>query len=345
MTSPLRVAVAGAGRFGSLHARTWSEAGARIVAAVDADGGRAAELAGAYGAERHGTDLDDVLAGGGVDVVVVASDEASHTRLTDAAIAHGCHVFVEKPFSLDGRQAAASIAAAEAAGLHLIAGHISRFAQPYAYMREALDAGRLGDLWSVRLRRDFTRSWLADFGHRVHPVWESCIHDIDLAIFFTGERPASAYALQVIDRESGFPASMTALLRFESGRTVTIESAWSVPDRGPQSLAGALALDGTIAGAAELIGAKGTVTQRLINDALVEWNERGVFAPDLSLWPERNGRVGGALREEIEHAIAVFSGSVPNEWMPHREALWSVATAEAMIRSLESGRPEAVLTD
>ncbi|WP_308800028.1 Gfo/Idh/MocA family protein [Agromyces silvae] len=341
----LRIAIAGAGRFGTLHARAWSEAGAEIVAAVDADGERSRALAAAHGSDRHGTDLGVVLQDGGVDAVIVASDEASHTRLTDQAIEHGCHAFVEKPFSLHTAEAARSIAAAERAGLHLVAGHISRFAQPYAYMREALDAGRLGDLWSVRLRRDFTRSWLAAFGHRVHPAWESCIHDIDLAIFFTRECPQSVYALQVADDATGFPASMSALLRFASGRTVTIESAWSVPDRGPQSLAGALALDGTIAGAAELIGSSGTITQRLINDALVEWNEQGVFAPDLSLWPERNGRIGGALREEVEHALAVFSGTLPNERMPHREALWSVATAEAMIRSLESGQPEAVLTD
>ncbi|MCR2800220.1 Gfo/Idh/MocA family oxidoreductase [Microbacterium sp. zg-Y818] len=345
MTSPFRIAIAGAGRFGSLHARAWSEAGAQVVAAVDTDPERARVLAFAHGSDRHGTDLGEVLRGGEVGAVVVATDEASHTRLTDQAIEHGCHVFVEKPFSLSSTEAARSIAAAEAAGLHIIAGHVSRFAQPYAYMREALDAGRLGDLWSIRLRRDFTRGWLADFGHRVHPVWESCIHDIDLAIYFTGECPESVYALQVVDPDTDAPASMTALLRFPSGRTATIESAWSIPDRGPQSLAGALALDGTIAGEAELIGANGTVRQRLISDALVEWNERGVFTPDLSLWPERNGRIGGALSAEIEHALAVFSSGAENTRMPHRESLWSVATAEAMIGSLERGAPEAVITD
>jgi hypothetical protein len=31
--------------------------------------------------------------------------------------------------------------------------------------------------------------------------------------------------------------------------------------------------------------------------------------------------------------------------MPHDEALWSVGTAEAMIRSLASGQPETVLTE
>lgn len=345
MKKSLRVAIAGAGRFGALHARAWHESGAQIVAAVDVDRGRARALASKYSSDRFGTDLSELLNGGEVDAVIVASDEKSHSVLTDQAIEGGCHVFVEKPFSLSSVEASRSVKAAEAAGLHLIAGHISRFAQPYVYMREALDSGRLGELWSIRLRRDFTRSWLAAFGHRVHPAWESSIHDIDLAIFFAGERPESVYATQVKDESTGLPASIAALLRFPSGRTATLESAWNITDRAPQSLAGALALDGTISGEAELICSNGTVKQRLLSDAIVEWNQAGVTVPDLSLWPERQGHVGGALREEIEYAIQVFSGSIPNDRMPHCESLWSVATAEALIRSIESGRPEALLTD
>jgi predicted dehydrogenase len=341
---PTRIAIAGAGRFGTLHARAWQEAGAEIAAVADADATRAERLAATTGAGRHGTHLPDLVENGSIDAVVIASDEASHTALTDQAISAGCHVFVEKPFALSTREAAQSIRAAEAKGLHLVAGHISRFAAPYSYLRQALDAGRLGDLWTVRLRRDFTRSWLAAFGHRVHPVWESCIHDIDLAAYFTGEPPVTVFAVQVLDRETAVPTSISALLRYASGRTATIESAWSVPDAGPQSLAGALALDGTIAGEVELIGSLGTVKQRLLSDAIVEWNERGVVVPDLSLWPEHDGRLGGALRSEVEHALAVFQGAA-NERMPHAEALWSVATAEALIRSLASGQPEAVLTD
>lgn len=345
MTNPLRVAVAGAGRFGALHARAWHECGAQIVATADVDHGRAQALANEYQSARFGTNLSEVLASGGIDVVVVASDERSHTLLTNQAIESGCHVFVEKPFSLSSAEASLTVKAAESAGLHLITGHISRFAQAYGYMREALDSGRLGELWSIRLRRDFTRSWLAAFGHRVHPAWESSIHDIDLAIFFTGERPESVYATQVIDESTGLPASIAALLRFPSGRTATLESAWNITDRAPQSLAGALALDGTISGESELICSNGTVKQRLLSDAIVEWNQAGVTVPDLSLWPERQGRVGGALREEIEYAIQVFSGSIPNDRMPHCESVWSVATAEALVRSIESGRPEALLTD
>lgn len=342
MTDALRVVIAGAGRFGTLHGRTWGEAGAEVVGVVDADRGRATSVAERFGAPASGDDLCTVLDLVGANAVVIASDESTHTLLTDQAIAAGCHVFVEKPFALSGAEAARSIDAAEALGLQIIAGQISRFAQPYVYLKQAIASGRLGKLWTVRLRRDFSRGWLADFGARVHPVWESCIHDIDLAVFLTGERPERVFAVQTGLTASGVPSAVSALVEFGSGQTATIESAWSVPDRGPQSLAGALALEGTIAGEAEVIGAHGTVKQRLLSDAITEWGDAGVIAPDLSLWPEQYGRIGGALRAEIDHAIAVFSGTSINDLMPHQEALWGVQTAEALIRSLETGSPETI---
>lgn len=345
MTTSLRVVIAGAGRFGTLHARTWGEAGAEIVGVVDADRSRAAAVADQCGGVTSGDDLPVMLAQVAADAVVIASDELTHTLLTDHAINAGCHVFVEKPFALSGADAARTIAIAEASGRQVIAGQISRFAQPYAYLKQAIASGRLGELWTVRLRRDFTRSWLDDFGSRVHPVWESCIHDIDLALHLTGDRPRRVFAVQTRSATDAVPSAVSALVEFVGGKTATIESAWSVPDRGPQSLAGALALDGTIAGECEVIGARGTVKQRLLNDAITEWGDGGVIVPDLSLWPEQSGAIGGALRAEVDYAISVFTGRAENDFMPHREALWGVQTAEAMICSLETGGPVEIGAD
>ncbi|WP_084697295.1 Gfo/Idh/MocA family protein [Glaciibacter superstes] len=342
MTARVRVVVAGAGRFGSLHVRTWREAGADVVAVVDADASRAAAVASRFDIAVSGDDLARVLAEAKPDAVVVASDESTHTVVARTAIAAGCHVFVEKPLALSGRDAKETIDAAESQGLHVIAGQISRFAQPYVYLKQAISSGRLGELWTVRLRRDFTRSWLNDFGSRVHPVWESCIHDIDLALYLTGEQPQRVFAVQTRQGTDVVPSAVSVLVELSGGKTATIESAWSVPDRGPQSLAGALDLSGTIAGECEVIGEGGTVKQRLLSDAITEWGDNGVIVPDLSLWPEQMGRIGGALRAEVDHAINVFSGTRGNEIMPHREALWGVQMAEAIIRSLETGLPEKV---
>lgn len=335
--SAMNVVVVGVGRFGTLHLRTWREAGAEVVGVVDVDSDRARSVAAAHGVPVHGIGLGEVLDQVKADAVVIASDEASHSDIADEALVRGCHVFVEKPLALSSRRARTTVDLARARGLEVVAGHVSRFAQQYRYLRQALDSGRLGELWALRLRRDFSRAWFAAFGDRVHPVWESCVHDIDLAVYLTGEPARRVVAQQSAAAGGAAPSVVSALVEFAGGVMATIESAWTVPDRGPQTLAGALALDGTIAGECEVLGSSGTLRQRLVNDALVEWGPHGVTVPDLSLWPEENGRIGGALRTEVDYAIAVFAGHRKNDVMPPEHAVWGVEIAEAMVRSLQSG--------
>lgn len=339
MTGPLRIVIAGAGRFGELHLRAWRESGARVVGVTDVDAARAEAVAHRWDVPHHGTALSTTLAGGGADVVVVASDESSHSALADEAIAAGCDVFVEKPFALSTAAAERTAAAAAASGREVVVGQISRFAQPYRYLHAALQDGMLGALWATRLRRDFSRAWFADFGDRVHPVWESCIHDIDLAVYFHAEPATSVFATESRAAGAAAPSVISAIVEFASGATSTIESAWTVPQRGPQSLAGLLALDGTIDGEAQLIGSLGTARQRLIGDALTVWTDDQSLAPDLSLWPEEDGRVGGALRAEVAYAGEIFRRERANTVIPVEHAIWGVAIAEAIVASAGSGQP------
>ncbi|MFT4231892.1 Gfo/Idh/MocA family protein [Microbacterium sp.] len=336
MSGRLRVVIAGAGRFGTLHARVWTEAGAEVVGVNDADPVRAERLGLACSAEWD-ADLSALLSRVGAEVVVVSSEESSHASVALTALRAGAHAFVEKPFALRPADAELMIREAEQRGLTAYAGHISRFAQPYEYVRDALDTGRLGRLWALRLRRDFSRDWYSDFGSRIHPLWESGVHDIDLAIHFAQSEPVSVVAVQSGAAGSAAPSVFSMLVAFADGVTATIESAWAVPRGGPRSLTGVLELDGTIAAECEVIGSEGVIKQRLVGDSLVEWADAGVMTPDLSLWPERDGRVGGALRAEVDDAVRVFSGGKPNTRMPHAEALWSVRVASAAERSFEQG--------
>jgi predicted dehydrogenase len=338
----LRVVIAGAGRFGTLHARVWEETGATVAGVVDVEPDRARALAQRHRGALAGTDLGDVVARSGARAVVVASDELSHTRLTDQALEAGCHVFVEKPLAVDPAVAAATTARAAALGRHVVAGMISRFADPYVYARDCLDRGALGTLWALRLRRDFSRSWFAGFGGRVHPVWESGIHDIDLALYLTDSRPVRVYAVESAAAGEAAPSVLTVLVEFASGVTATIESAWALPDLAPRTLAGALALDGCIAAECEVIGSEGVLKQRLVSDAVQRWAGDGVTAPDLSLWPERDGRVGGALAREVELAARLFRGEATAPAVPVAQAVAGVAVAAAVEESLRSGAPVAL---
>ena len=337
-----RVVVAGVGRFGALHVRVWRELGAEVVGLCDVDERRLAELAGELGVTAVSTGLPGLLARVQPDVVVVASDEATHADLTVAALDAGCHVFVEKPLTMSGAEAWRVAAAAEAAGREVVAGQLSRFAAPYVRMQQTLRGGGIGRLCALRLRRDFSRQWFLSFGDRVHPVWESCIHDIDLAVSFAGRpvRRVSAVAARAAEGEA--PSVVSALLEFEGGVIATVESAWLVPGSAPRTLAGALALDGSIVAEAEVLGTEGVLRQRLVADNLVEWTRSGTVVPDLSLWPEEDGTVGGALRAEVTYAIDVFLGRRAADRVPLHEVCWGVEAAEAVVASLAAGAPVEV---
>lgn len=339
MTGPT-VVIAGVGRFGDLHARVWAEAGARIVGVVDTDVARLAEVARARGVAETGTQLAPLLDRLHPDIVVIASDEASHAGLAVAALEAGSHVFVEKPLALSAVDGWRIRDTAAAHGRQVVTGHISRFTAQMARMRARVASGAVGTLCALRLRRDFSRAWFLSFGHRVDPVWESCIHDIDLAISFTRCPVRRVMAMRSAAAGSAAPSVVTALLEFDNGVVATVESAWLLPATAPGTLDdGPLALDGTIAGEAEILGLGGVLKQRLISDALVEWTAAGAQVPDLSLWPEEDGLVGGALRREVAYALAVFTGRRAPDLMPVDEACWGVEAAEAIIESLRTGHP------
>lgn len=340
----LRVVIAGAGRFGALHARTWQEAGASVVGVADIDLVRARELAAPLGDVEAGADASEMITDTAPDAVIVATDEASHTDLAERALRAGCHVFVEKPFAMD---AASAHRLEELAGKvrgEVIAGHISRFAQPYVDMRKALRDGRIGELWSLRLRRDFSRSWFESFGDRVDPVWESCIHDIDLALSFAGGRARRVMAMRSAAAGASASSVVSGLIELDNGVLVTVETAWTIPEQAPQTESGALELPGSIVGEAEAHGSAGVIRQRLLNDSLAVWSDRASWAPNPFLWPLVDGVVGGALRHEIDYAIEVFSGRRANALMPPEEAVHGIEIAEALVESLDTGAPTVIET-
>jgi predicted dehydrogenase len=300
----------------------------------DVDPERVHTVAAQFAVEDHDTSLLHLLERVTPDAVVVATEEASHAELAIAALEAGCHVFVEKPLALSSDDAWRVHRTATAVGRDVVVGQISRFASPYARMRRSLRQGRVGRLCALRLRRDFPRSWYLSFGERVHPVWESCIHDIDLAIAFVSRPVTRVMAMQSSAAADAAPSVVSALLEFEGGVSATIESAWLLPESAPQTLAGALELSGAIAGEVEVLGLEGVLRQRLVGDNLVEWTNAGSFVPDLSLWPDDEGVVGGALRQEVDYALDVFAGRRPADRVPLHEVCWGVEVAEAVVESL-----------
>ncbi|MQA17663.1 MAG: hypothetical protein GEV09_27375 [Pseudonocardiaceae bacterium] len=64
--------------------------------------------------------------------------------------------------------------------------------------------------------------------------------------------------------------------------------------------------------------------------------------PDLSLWPDEDGQIGGALRREVDYTLAVVSGVRAHDVIPLDQACWGVAAAEAVEQALHTRQPVTV---
>lgn len=171
----LRVAIVGCGKIADGHVEEIQKMPelARVVSAVDLEPIMAEQLAVRYGVEHHGADFSRMLREQRPDVVHVTTPPASHLPLALEAIDAGCHVFVEKPFTLRHDDSKRLVARAEEAKKKLSIGYTYLFDPPALEMRSLLRRGVLGDVVHVEscfgynLDGAFGKAILADPNHWV----------------------------------------------------------------------------------------------------------------------------------------------------------------------------------
>src|SRR4051812_6760802 len=93
---PVRVADAGLGYWGPNLVRNFDDLG-ELAWLVDLDPQLLERFGARYPSARTTADLNDVLADGSVDAVVVATPVPTHYALAKRALEAGKHVLVEKP--------------------------------------------------------------------------------------------------------------------------------------------------------------------------------------------------------------------------------------------------------
>src|SRR4051812_49146662 len=224
MSRGVRVAIAGTGFIGAVHARSARLAGASLVGVAASSPERGRRAAAELGAERAFDSAQDLVEAEDVDVVHICTPNHLHVPLAEAALAAGKHVILEKPIALDAAGAQALAEAALAAGKHVIlekpialdaagaqalaeaareSGRIAAVPFVYRYYpcaREARERVRSGEAGPVRLiHGTYLQDWLlrpSDDNWRVDEQLGGASrafadigsHWCDLAEFISGHR-------------------------------------------------------------------------------------------------------------------------------------------------------------
>ena len=140
-----RVAIVGCGSIADQHAdQLRNLAGCELVAACDTDELMARQLADRFHVPAVFTDASIMLGAGGIDAVHITTHAQPHFLLGQMCLEAGCHVYMEKPFTLDAREAAALVDLARDVGRRITVGHNLQFSPEAMRMRELVRSGFLG---------------------------------------------------------------------------------------------------------------------------------------------------------------------------------------------------------
>jgi predicted dehydrogenase len=130
----------------------------------------------AYPGIKVTADASEVIAATDIDAIAVVSPVWTHYELTKAALEHGKHVFVEKPFTSNTGQAEELIELAQRKNLKIMVDHTFLFTGAVRKINQLLDEGALGKLYYY----DSTRVNLGLFQHDINVLWDLAPHDLSI---------------------------------------------------------------------------------------------------------------------------------------------------------------------
>lgn len=184
---PLRIALIGCGKIAEQHVEAIHRLrGARVIGACDRERLMAEQLAERHRIPHVSSDLAELLAEARPDVVHVTTPPASHLPIALQSLEAGCHVYVEKPFTLTAREAVRLTEEARRRGLKLTAGHNLQYTPEMIDARRLIEQGFLGgppvhieSYYTYDLGdRHYAAALLGDHQHWVRHLPGQLLHNI-----------------------------------------------------------------------------------------------------------------------------------------------------------------------
>lgn len=200
----LKIAIVGCGKIADAHASHIQRMeGCEIVGVCDREPLMAKQLYERFPVKRYFTDLPELVSEARPDVVHITTPPESHFDIARFCLDHHCHVYVEKPFTLDADEAQRLVELANQKGLKLTVGHNYQFSHVARRMRALVASGYLGGS-TVHMEShygydlgdpSYARALLGDKQHWVRRLPGKLLHNIishgiaRIAEFLAGDDP------------------------------------------------------------------------------------------------------------------------------------------------------------
>lgn len=234
----IRLAFIGCGNINHVHATAARQIhGVELAAVVNHQAESMEKFADTFSIPRTYLAVEDLIADGDIDAVIIATPNQLHARQSILALQAGIHVLVEKPMAMNAVEARAMLAAAVDHRKTLMVAHCWRYEPQVRWLGRQLSSGKIGSIVRTKgYNRHiawgpegwFTQKKLAGGG----AMADLGVHSIDTARFLLGD----PLPLSIFARTGTFYHSMdvddtaTVFINWDNGSYSLIESGWWQPE-------------------------------------------------------------------------------------------------------------------
>jgi predicted dehydrogenase len=197
---------------------------AEVVLVADLDEARLASIKSRYAEIDITTDYHDLFTRK-LDAVVVATPPTTHYAIARDCLEHGLHVLVEKPLTLNSRDAEALIEVAEQHDRQLMVGHTFEYNPAVRVLKEIIESGKLGEIYHV----DAVRVNLGLFQKGLDVIWDLAPHDLSILRYILGADPVTVSACAGAHILPGINDLAYIHLEFPNNITAHVHVSWLDP--------------------------------------------------------------------------------------------------------------------
>jgi predicted dehydrogenase len=185
-----RIGVIGCGYWGPNLIRNFVEIqNADVVGVADLREDRLKFIKERYNTITTTTDYHDLFEMG-VDAVVIATPPSTHYPLSRECLDNNLHVMVEKPITLNSKDAETLVDMAAERNRILMVGHTFEYNPAVRALKNIIKSGELGDIYYI----DAVRVNLGLFQKDLNVIWDLAPHDVSILRFLLDSDPVGVSA-------------------------------------------------------------------------------------------------------------------------------------------------------
>ncbi len=331
MPDPIRIAIIGAGlivtgkHWPALHSLKREF---RVIAVVNRTPAKAEALADKIGAAMRGrpavyTDYHEMLARETLDAVSLALPTYLNPEVTEAALAAGSHVIVEKPIAANLTDAARMLPWAQQYDRTLMIAENYRYVASFRRAAEIIVGGAIG---TPQVARWSLFPYMAPANPYYHTAWrqqpehpggyisDGGVHQMAVLRMLLGEVETAAAHVAALRPDLPPADTLSASLRFACGAVGSYSVTYAVP--GPET-------------PLQIVGTEGALL--VTRDRVEHWQQGKV----VQAWAEPSAE-DGLVAMYADFAQAVRMGCAPRATAA--EGYADLQLIVAMLRSAETGQ-------